>query len=159
MHSGRSLEVQDSVYHRDNDENLISRSREPKYYSHAFADNGYLAGRAVSEDYMPDQGLQRSVETGSRPQEFSDESLHNSQPHQYAPVLSQSDNFTMPARRGNFDKTGQQCPPGGNPRVSTTIWEDEGTLCFQVEALQMTVARREGKHSSPHKVRWLTFVS
>ncbi|ORY78645.1 transcription regulator HTH, apses-type DNA-binding domain-containing protein, partial [Protomyces lactucae-debilis] len=42
-----------------------------------------------------------------------------------------------------FDPTGQQCPPGGRPRVSTTIWEDEGTLCFQVEALQVTVARRE----------------
>lgn len=52
-----------------------------------------------------------------------------------------------------FDPTGQQCPPGGRPRVSTTIWEDEGTLCFQVEALQVTVARREGMMDDQTKSR------
>jgi enhanced filamentous growth protein 1 len=30
------------------------------------------------------------------------------------------------------------------PRVTTTLWEDEGTLCFQVEAKGICVARREG---------------
>ncbi|CAN6605605.1 hypothetical protein TRVA0_003S00298 [Trichomonascus vanleenenianus] len=29
------------------------------------------------------------------------------------------------------------------PRVTTTLWEDEGTLCFQVEARGVCVARRE----------------
>lgn len=29
------------------------------------------------------------------------------------------------------------------PRVSTTLWEDENTLCFQVEARGISVARRE----------------
>ncbi|KTW28115.1 hypothetical protein T552_01976 [Pneumocystis carinii B80] len=42
-----------------------------------------------------------------------------------------------------FDPTGQTCPPGGKPRVTTTFWEDEGTLCFQVEAKSVCVARRE----------------
>jgi enhanced filamentous growth protein 1 len=33
------------------------------------------------------------------------------------------------------------------PRVTTTLWEDEGTLCFQVEAKGICVARREGTFS------------
>lgn len=33
--------------------------------------------------------------------------------------------------------------PDATPRVTTTLWEDEGTLCFQVEAKGVCVARRE----------------
>lgn len=44
----------------------------------------------------------------------------------------------------NFDTTGQQPPPGMKPRVTATLWEDEGSLCFQVEARGICVARREG---------------
>lgn len=41
------------------------------------------------------------------------------------------------------DPTGQSAPPGAKPKVTTTLWEDEGTLCFQVEAKGICVARRE----------------
>ncbi|GAO46388.1 hypothetical protein G7K_0619-t1 [Saitoella complicata NRRL Y-17804] len=41
------------------------------------------------------------------------------------------------------DPSGQLGPPGAKPRVTTTLWEDEGTLCFQVEAKGICVARRE----------------
>lgn len=41
------------------------------------------------------------------------------------------------------DPTGQIAPPGAKPKVTTTLWEDEGTLCFQVEAKGICVARRE----------------
>lgn len=34
-------------------------------------------------------------------------------------------------------------PSEAAPRVTTTLWEDEGTLCFQVEAKGVCVARRE----------------
>jgi hypothetical protein len=44
-----------------------------------------------------------------------------------------------------FDSTGQNPPPGMKPRVTATLWEDEGSLCFQVEAKGVCVARREGK--------------
>lgn len=44
----------------------------------------------------------------------------------------------------SFDTTGQQPPPGMKPRVTATLWEDEGSLCFQVEARGICVARREG---------------
>ena len=43
-----------------------------------------------------------------------------------------------------FDQTGQVAPPGMKPRVTATLWEDEGSLCFQVEAKGVCVARREG---------------
>jgi len=44
----------------------------------------------------------------------------------------------------NIDTTGQIAPPGMKPRVTATLWEDEGSLCFQVEAKGVCVARREG---------------
>jgi protein SOK2 len=45
----------------------------------------------------------------------------------------------------NADTTGQIPPPGMKPRVTATLWEDEGTLCFQVDVKGTCVARREGK--------------
>jgi protein SOK2 len=45
-----------------------------------------------------------------------------------------------------FDTTGQQPPAGMKPRVTATLWEDEGSLCFQVEARGICVARREDNH-------------
>ncbi|MCJ1406006.1 hypothetical protein MMC19_000071 [Ptychographa xylographoides] len=45
-----------------------------------------------------------------------------------------------------FDATGQVAPPGMKPRVTATLWEDEGSLCFQVEAKGVCVARREDNH-------------
>jgi protein SOK2 len=51
------------------------------------------------------------------------------------------------AAQQGFDTTGQLAPPGMKPRVTATLWEDEGSLCFQVEAKGICVARREGKIS------------
>ncbi|KAG9238104.1 hypothetical protein BJ875DRAFT_502263 [Amylocarpus encephaloides] len=57
----------------------------------------------------------------------------------------------MPGQGGygaqqGFDTTGQIAPPGMKPRVTATLWEDEGSLCFQVEAKGVCVARREDNH-------------
>jgi protein SOK2 len=49
-----------------------------------------------------------------------------------------------PGYTPGFDTTGQVAPPGMKPRVTATLWEDEGSLCFQVEARGICVARREG---------------
>lgn len=51
----------------------------------------------------------------------------------------------MQNQYAGFDTTGQQPPPGMKPRVTATLWEDEGSLCFQVEARGICVARREGR--------------
>ncbi|CAK7269327.1 hypothetical protein SEPCBS119000_003513 [Sporothrix epigloea] len=45
-----------------------------------------------------------------------------------------------------YDSTGQISPSGIKPRVTATLWEDEGSLCFQVEARGICVARREDNH-------------
>ena len=45
----------------------------------------------------------------------------------------------------NADTTGQVAPSGMKPRVTATLWEDEGCMCFQVEAKGVCVARRDGK--------------
>ena len=45
-----------------------------------------------------------------------------------------------------YDTTGQIAPHGMKPRVTATLWEDEGSLCFQVEANGVCVARREDNH-------------
>lgn len=43
------------------------------------------------------------------------------------------------------------CPPHSTatttqrPKLTTTVWEDEGTVCYQVDAKNVCVARREGK--------------
>lgn len=42
------------------------------------------------------------------------------------------------------DTSGQHAPPGMKPRVTATLWEDEGSMCFQVEAKGVCVARRDG---------------
>lgn len=44
-----------------------------------------------------------------------------------------------------YDPSGQIAPPGAKPRVTATLWEDEGSLCYQVEAKGVCVARREGE--------------
>ena len=63
--------------------------------------------------------------------------------HAYVPGHSQPQQaYQAPT---TFDTTGQVAPPGMKPRVTATLWEDEGTLCFQVEAKGVCVARREGK--------------
>ncbi|RFU28189.1 hypothetical protein B7463_g8127, partial [Scytalidium lignicola] len=46
----------------------------------------------------------------------------------------------------SFDTTGQIAPPGMKPRITATLWGDEKTLCFQVEAKGVVVARREDNH-------------
>ncbi|KAK9445581.1 Cell pattern formation-associated protein STUA [Metarhizium brunneum] len=53
---------------------------------------------------------------------------------------------SMANHYAGFDTTGQNPPPGMKPRVTATLWEDEGSLCFQVEARGICVARREDNH-------------
>ena len=41
------------------------------------------------------------------------------------------------------DTSGQVAPPNHKPKLTGTVWEDEGTVCFQVEVRGICVARRE----------------
>ncbi|KAL2073682.1 hypothetical protein VTL71DRAFT_11008 [Oculimacula yallundae] len=65
------------------------------------------------------------------------------------PAMSSAQPMSGPSYGGaqpGFDMTGQVAPPGMKPRVTATLWEDEGSLCFQVEAKGVCVARREDNH-------------
>ncbi|EGE86905.2 cell pattern formation-associated protein [Blastomyces dermatitidis ATCC 18188] len=64
-------------------------------------------------------------------------------PHSYIPSHVNHPQSYVPH---TFDTTGQIPPPGAKPRVTATLWEDEGSLCFQVEAKGVCVARREDNH-------------
>ena len=66
-------------------------------------------------------------------------------PQHVLPLPGVGGQGAMPGQYTSFDTTGQQPPPGMKPRVTATLWEDEGSLCFQVEAHGICVARREGK--------------
>jgi hypothetical protein len=75
---------------------------------------------------------------------------HNS----YPPVPVQHGGYSHqqqqpPQHSQTFDTTGQVAPDGMKPRVTATLWEDEGSLCFQVEAKGICVARREGMIQVP----------
>lgn len=70
--------------------------------------------------------------------------LPGSQPVLPLPGVSSQSGMPTPY---TFDTTGQHPPPGMKPRVTATLWEDEGSLCFQVEARGICVARREGMYT------------
>lgn len=62
------------------------------------------------------------------------------------PPITQGGYPPMPQQEMAMDTTGQVAPPGSKPRVTATLWEDEGTLCFQVDVKGTCVARREDNH-------------
>jgi protein SOK2 len=100
------------------------------------------------------------------PQGEQQNTTHN--PHQHYPPPPGSNGLPLPSMsqalpplgQGGYpppppqqemppDTSGQIAPPGSKPRVTATLWEDEGTLCFQVDVKGTCVARREGKLHSP----------
>jgi len=74
-----------------------------------------------------------------------------------APQPMQPQGYGAQQQQG-FDTTGQVAPPGMKPRVTATLWEDEGSLCFQVEAKGVCVARREGWSHSQWFVKLLNSI-
>lgn len=65
--------------------------------------------------------------------------------HGAVPTAGYGNTTGTPLQGYVYDPTGQVAPPGAKPRVTATLWEDEGSLCYQVEAKGVCVARREGK--------------
>ncbi|KAJ5178879.1 hypothetical protein N7492_002089 [Penicillium capsulatum] len=65
--------------------------------------------------------------------------------HSVAPP-GYGNNTGSPLQGYVYDTSGQMAPPGAKPRVTATLWEDEGSLCYQVEAKGICVARREDNH-------------
>ena len=57
--------------------------------------------------------------------------------HGYAANNNQYQNHPM-------DMSGQVQPHNMQPKFSATLWEDEATICYQVEVDGICVARRDG---------------
>lgn len=116
-------------------------------------------------NYQTSQALQSAPQPyGSSPTSYSQYAYSNGLAplhtggHSSGPLVPQSHpslptlaNSIPPSSAGgqqypsqSFDTSGQIAPPGMKPRVTATLWEDEGSLCFQVEANGVCVARREG---------------
>lgn len=78
-------------------------------------------------------------------------SMQSTQPGQPGAVSSTTTGAPTPGKGsvssdslgGNANSSvGQYQPPGIRPRVTTTMWEDEKTLCYQVDANNVSVVRR-----------------
>jgi hypothetical protein len=71
--------------------------------------------------------------------------------HSYSPIpvlppLSQPHTHPLPSIQ---QITSSQQPQ--RPRITTSLWDDEGTVCFQVDARGICVARRQGKKKKEKK--------
>lgn len=75
-------------------------------------------------------------------QQQQQQALYSQQQH-YQNAYSHHQQQAVPMLPTITDPTGQKPPPNFKPKITTTLWEDEGTLCFQVEARGICVARRE----------------
>ena len=113
-------------------------------YSH-YGHSGPLLPPAMNA--YPPQGYA----TYSYPQPVTTAQSH--QP-QYQPIPHTMLPPTMPSNQNQShqvpygtphtpDTTGQVAPPNAKPKLTGTVWEDEGTVCFQVEVRGICVARRE----------------
>ncbi|KAK0118727.1 hypothetical protein ONS95_007615 [Cadophora gregata] len=117
------------------------------------------------QPYLPQpehsQGSQEGQTTNPYPQYSYDIRLRYPQDttRSYPPPPSQQQGPQLPpmsvpgqnngdyaAQSMTMDTTGQIAPVGAKPRVTATLWEDEGTLCFQVDVKGTCVARREDNH-------------
>ncbi|KAJ9209244.1 hypothetical protein DTO166G4_9163 [Paecilomyces variotii] len=105
-------------------------------YSHYGYANGVTSPQAASQPSTTSMTSQVPAQLLPLPAM----SNHSVSPHAY---VTNSNTASQPYA---FDTTGQIAPPGAKPRVTATLWEDEGSLCYQVEAKGVCVARREDNH-------------
>lgn len=89
----------------------------------------YLNSYPGLQPYQYLQQQQQQHQQAIYQQQYQQQAYHHQQAASMLPTIT--------------DPTGQKSPPNIKPKITTTLWEDEGTLCFQVEARGICVARRE----------------
>lgn len=101
---------------------------------------------------QPPYGPPHSPYGPPQPYNTSPEYQHSAPPQQYTPLPSVSTFMSADGYVNSgsglhaFDTTGQIQPPGMRPRLTTSLSEEEGSLCFQVDVNGICVARREDNH-------------
>ncbi|PWN46159.1 hypothetical protein IE81DRAFT_344216 [Ceraceosorus guamensis] len=125
-------------------------SASPDLHTHDLVDLTSLWGYCDSLAPPPDASTPTTRSTSTDAQSIATSSASGASIRPRAAVK------LPPARRWNAARSKQlasasytsapqystQLPMAGRHRVTTTLWEDEGTLCFQVDARGVCVARR-----------------
>lgn len=144
----------------------MNQSPADMYYQQSHMNGGQAPPPPVSSGGMQYNPHQQPTLLQPVPAQYPNPTQYNqygysnglTSPPSAAPVASQMGNphvlplpgvpaqQSMQNNYSGFDNTGQVAPPGMKPRVTATLWEDEGSLCFQVEARGICVARREDNH-------------
>lgn len=89
------------------------------------------------------QALTASLATAGTAQSAASASTSGATVQTSAPSASAKGSVLSDTLGGASNSTvGQYQPPGIRPRVTTTMWEDEKTLCYQVDANNVSVVRR-----------------
>lgn len=97
----------------------------PSAYDNSNSAAGYAPSGYLPSEYPPHH---------QQPTALTGVSANLSNPASQASAVDHDYPTAVPSWRTAHDS---------RPKVTTTLWEDEGTLCFQVEANSICVARRE----------------
>lgn len=104
---------------------------------------------AASNPTPPSSQVPNATSATGRPQSSVSNATSTSGASARTAGTAPSDASAPEAKRGDELETppsnstlGQLQPPGIRPRVTTTMWEDEKTLCYQVDANNVSVVRR-----------------
>lgn len=108
----------------------------------------YPSAAGSYSQYGYPNGVAQSPQSGTQPPSSQVPAQLLPLPAMTTPTVTHGyvTNSNPPSQPYTFDTTGQIAPPGAKPRVTATLWEDEGSLCYQVEAKGVCVARREDNH-------------
>lgn len=105
-----------------------------------YPQQAYQAAYVNGYSMQPYQYVHPSAQAQQQQQQQQQQAIYQQQYQQHAYHHQQQSLAMIPTIT---DPTGQNPPPNIKPKITTTLWEDEGTLCFQVEARGICVARRE----------------
>ncbi|KAL0142991.1 apses-type HTH transcription regulator, partial [Mucor lusitanicus] len=122
--------------------NLYSSDSYPyqqqQYRSSAFSDarscQPTTASSATSSSLYHSAGLNNTHHNAA------DLHSHHHHHHHPADYHNSSVGWSSPP---NMSFSGYNNSPMQRPKLTTTVWEDEGTLCYQVDAKSVCVARRQ----------------
>ncbi|GMF55037.1 unnamed protein product [[Candida] boidinii] len=109
---------------------------------------GYTNSAAQYNQYQTSQPqiaagrLQVTPSYGPSPTAYSPATQDTKPAVATAPTTSSAKNYNSATALSVADSIGQVQPANSRPKVTTTMWEDEKTLCYQVEANGVSVVRR-----------------
>lgn len=108
----------------------------------------YVYNQPPAQVYAPGQAQAQAQAQGQNAQTAPAQTASAAQPAvpaaapAAAPPASAKSSVASDTLGPTSSTVGQYQPPGIRPRVTTTMWEDEKTLCYQVDANNVSVVRR-----------------